>query len=111
MTQIEARVALDHMQLIAVRNALAVEPGLVIESYRVNDKNVAVPMGDRVTHPEGLEILRMTTAVKKQLAITMNVALVENDDKRWSLHKFLRKRRNTRNARRKASGLWIIFAE
>src|SRR5262249_57787221 len=99
MTQIGARVAFDHVQLIAVRNALAIEPGLVIESNRVDDKNVAVPMGDRITHPERLKILRRTRAVKEQFAITMKVTLGEYDHKRWGLDKFLSRGTNARNSR------------
>jgi|SRR5262245_29869638 len=68
-------------------------------------------MCDRITHPERFEILRMTTPVKEQLAITVNVAFIEDDDQRWSLDKFLRKRGNARNIGRKTARLWINFTE
>src|SRR2546426_11838834 len=85
MPEIRPRVAFDDVQILAVWNTLTVEPCLVVKSDRVDDKRVGFPFGNRVAHPQRLQILRMTTTVKEQLAIAMNIAFVENHNQRWRL--------------------------
>ena len=46
-----ARVALGDLQLVAVEIAGAVEPGLVVEARRHDDKRLALPAADRLAHP------------------------------------------------------------
>src|SRR4051812_46731048 len=94
-----------------MRQALAVEPGFIIEADRINDKRVAVPFCNGIAHPQRFEILRMASAVKKELAITMDVPFVKNDDERECLNEFLGKRRNPRDAGRQTMPFRIILAQ
>jgi hypothetical protein len=51
MPQIRTAVPLDNMQRVAMRQALAVQPSLVIEPDRVHHQSVAVPLGHGIAHP------------------------------------------------------------
>src|SRR5262245_11104873 len=53
----------------------------------------------------------MSAAVEEELAIAMNVALIEDNDERWSLNEFLWKRRDPRHACWKTVSFRIVFAE
>src|SRR5580704_1301350 len=59
--------ALDEVQGVAVRVAHAVQPGLVVEIYRVGDQRVSLPMPDRIAHPQGAKSFVMLAAVCKNL--------------------------------------------
>ena len=102
VSQVGPAVAFDHMKLIAVRNSLAVQPGLVIETDRVHNKSVAVPLCNRVSHPQRIKIFGVPATVQKELPIAMHISFIENDDERGRLNKFLRKWRNTRDTGGKA---------
>src|SRR5687768_909200 len=45
------RQALDHLQRVAVEVAGAIEPGLVVQAYRLDDERLALPAAARVAHP------------------------------------------------------------
>src|SRR5438046_2342863 len=111
MPEIRPPVAFRDAQFFTVRHALAVQPRLVVEANRVHDERVAVPLRNRISHPKRLEILRMAASIQKQLAIAMNVSLIQNHDELWSLNEFLGKWRNPRNARGQAMPFRIVFAQ
>src|SRR5262249_30524558 len=49
--EIGSAVALDDMQFLGMRDALAVQPGFVVESDGIDDKRVTIPLGDGIAHP------------------------------------------------------------
>src|SRR6202142_1517977 len=51
MVVVHAAVALFHSHLVAVRGAILVEPGSLIEVIRVDDKRISLPMADCVSEP------------------------------------------------------------
>ncbi len=46
-----ARVALHHVQLVAMEIPSAVEPGLIVEAGDVDHQRVALPVSDGLAHP------------------------------------------------------------
>src|SRR5215471_106909 len=109
--KIRPPVVFDHVQFFAVRHALSIQPGLVVEPDRIDDKRIALPPGDGISHPQRLEIFRMSAAVEKELPVAVNITFIENDNERWSLYEFLRERRDSRNTGRQAMPFRIVFAE
>ena len=71
---VRPRPALDRVQLLGVRRALAIEPELVVEADRVDDERVlAFPAADRMAEPRRIELRRMLAAVHEDLAVAVDV--------------------------------------
>ena len=96
MSEIRTPVAFDDMSLKPMLSTTSVS---------------RVPFRDGIAHPERVKILWMAASIEKQLAIAMNVALIENHDQRWSLNKLLREGRNPRHAGGKTMPFRIVFAQ
>src|SRR5437868_6056656 len=111
MAEIRPAVALGDVQFIGMWYALTVKPGFVIESDGVDDKGVTVPFGNRIAHPQRLEVFRMTATIQKELTIAMDVSLIKNDDQRGRLNELLRKWRNPRDTGRQTMPFRIILAQ
>ena len=111
MTEVGPRIALDHMQLVAVRNPWPFSQVLSLKP--VESTTSASPSQFAMESPihSGSRSFGCAAAVQKELAIAMHVPFVENDDESWSLNEFLRKRRNPRHACRKTMSFRIVFAE
>src|SRR5579864_1664538 len=45
-----------------------VEPGLVVETNRIDDQSVSLPLSNRVAHPAGIQILGMPPPIGPDLA-------------------------------------------
>src|SRR5262249_49397748 len=67
VAEVLARVAFGHVQRIGDGMTVRVEPALVVETLRLHDECVALPLADRVALPRGLHVLRERTAVRKDL--------------------------------------------
>src|SRR5262247_1480813 len=52
MVVVHATVAFFHSHLVAVRGAVLVKPGSVIEAVRIDDKRISLPMADSVSVPK-----------------------------------------------------------
>ena len=63
------------MQLIAVGNALTIQPRLVVEADGIDDERIAIPRCNGITHPERVHVFGMTTSVEEELTIAVHVAL------------------------------------
>jgi len=50
------------MQILAVEVAVAIEPGLIVETDGVHHERVAFPAARGIAHIGGIEILRMRPA-------------------------------------------------
>ncbi len=68
--QIGARDFLDDVEQVGMRITVRVEPGSLIETDRVDDERVFVPMTNRMSHPRRRQriALRMGTAIHEHLA-------------------------------------------
>ena len=66
---IQALPALGQMQLLAARIAEEVNPGFVVETNRINNEGISVPFANRVAHPSGVQIRRVTSTVGINLTI------------------------------------------
>src|SRR5579863_8525240 len=65
MARVGTRPAFDNMHSIAVRMRVVVDPAqLVLESDRVDDQRVALPLANPVSKKGGLDVLRVSAAVE-----------------------------------------------
>src|ERR1700675_2496642 len=48
--------------------AKRIEPALIIQSDRVNDKSISIPFADGIAHPGGFQLFGMTPAIGPDLA-------------------------------------------
>src|ERR1700680_1958367 len=70
---VDTTKALDHVKSFAVRKALHVQPSLVVETDRVDDQRIAIPVADRISHPGWTKILRVLPAIGVDLSNEMVV--------------------------------------
>jgi hypothetical protein len=100
---IEATEALDNVQHVTVWNAIRIEPRLVVEADRVNDKRISFPFAHRVPHIRGLEVFGVSPAVRKNLPDDLN--LEYEDHAVTGLNDFprIRKIQDSRHSRRYTS--------
>src|SRR5262249_25333256 len=82
---IDERIALDSVKLFCMRMALVVEPEFVVESDRIHHQRVVFPMSYGMAVPRRIGIGRMFS-VHKNLPVTMDVALIQDEVMRWALH-------------------------
>ena len=96
--------AFDDVQRIRMRQAHRVEPGLVIETDRVNDQRVAFKFADRVPHVRRFQIARMSSPIHEDLP-HQGLVLVNDHDAVARLNNLPGKRlkHGARNAGRNAS--------
>src|ERR1700688_5271242 len=89
------------MQILGVRMAIIVEPGLVVKTHRVHDERIPLPLANRVSHPGGIQILGMLSPIGVDIAHIM-VILEEHQysagDIR-NLHRLASNEIDPRNAR------------
>jgi hypothetical protein len=52
----------------------------------------------------------MAATVHEELPVAVNISFVENNDELWGLHDFVRERRDSGDAGRKAESFWIMLA-
>src|SRR4030095_1847847 len=97
--------------LLAMGHTLAVQPCFVIEADGVDNKSIAIPFRDGLSHPQWLQILGMSASVEKQLPITVHVSFVQNNHERGSLYELLWKRRDSGNSGGKAMAFGVVFAQ
>src|ERR1700733_8842218 len=85
--------ALNHVQLIAMRMADAIEPGFFVEANRVDDKSIPIPMTDRIAHIRQTDVIaiRMLARIDKNVAYSV-VILIKDKDLFRSLYDLQRKR-------------------
>src|SRR5215472_15245899 len=90
MAEITPSEPLPNPQLLALRVPKRIQPALVVESFRIHDQDIALPMADRITHPGRLRINGKHAAISVYLAV--RVALfVENSHECWRLNDLERK--------------------
>src|SRR5207237_9570814 len=77
---IDARPALDDVQLLRVRIAPVVEPRLVVEADRVDDERVTLPSADRVAPPRRIALIRMLPSVHAELPERVDVPFLPDGD-------------------------------
>src|SRR5271165_6779626 len=104
MVVIDPPEALDEVQSVAMWMTDAVQPGLIVEIYGVNDQRISLPVPDRVSHPHGAEAGVMRTSVRVNLT-PQGVILEKHDDFARRLNKLQRERMNVspRQAGRKTA--------
>src|ERR1700688_1877806 len=51
-----------------MRVGYLIEPGLVVETDRIDDESFSLPLSDRVSHPTGIRILGMSPSIGPDLA-------------------------------------------
>src|SRR3984885_4450662 len=78
------------MQFCAVGVSSAIQPGLVVETDRIYNQRVALPMTDRVPQPRGSESCIVLSPVGENLADEV-VELEQHDHPAWHLHDLHRK--------------------
>jgi hypothetical protein len=59
-----------------------VQPGLIVESRRIDDQRIAVPSADRVAAPRGLRINGKRAAVRVDLPVRVVHFIQHRDDAR-----------------------------
>jgi hypothetical protein len=74
MTQIQPVESLNYVQHFRMGMTLWAlagnnEPGFVIETYRIHNESIGLPMSNRMSSPAGFEVLRVSTAVEKNFAM------------------------------------------
>src|SRR5215471_9481595 len=84
-SQIYARIALDRVQLLAVRMAAEIEPELIVEANSIDDQSVPLPFADGVAVPGGIGIVGVFGLVQEDLSEAVNVALEQEKDVRVCL--------------------------
>src|SRR5580658_9161159 len=77
-----ARVALHHMQRIAVIVAGAIEPARIVEAFHVYHQRISLPVADRLSHP-GVD-RRRTVVLEKDVADRSGI-LVDDYDRARAL--------------------------
>jgi hypothetical protein len=87
-----------------MRVPYAVEPGLIVEVYGINDKRIALPMPDRISHPRGTESGIMHTAIRENLT-PQGIVFEEHQYLAWDLKDLQRRglKENTWHAGRNAA--------
>src|SRR5579862_789142 len=81
----DATDALCEVQILAVRMAHLIEPGLIVETNGIDDEGVPLPFADRISHPRGANVLGMLTPIRKNLAHKM-IVLEQHHDLAGVLH-------------------------
>src|ERR1700730_4957829 len=81
--------ALDNVEIFAVRMAVVIEPSFIVESDRINDEGISLPLANRITPPRGRQILGMLTAVREYFPYEV-IILKQHDHLAWTLQNFHR---------------------
>ena len=75
----EARVALDDVQLIAVRVARRIEPGFIVEVGDIDHQGIALPMAHGIAHGE-VDAVQMRAGAGGYVSDVVQVLVQEDDD-------------------------------
>src|SRR6267154_3960851 len=102
--RVRTPVTLYQVQLLAVGMPISIEPALVIQSDRVDDKSISLPLANGIAHPGGFRVLGMTPPVGPDLAPDALV-FEEHENAVGSLHnlKWLGPVKNSRDTGRIAA--------
>src|SRR4030095_11078330 len=82
---IDAPVSFGEVHRIAVRIAVEIQPGYIVEADRIDDKCVSLPSSDRISHPGWIRIVRKFSSVGPDRA-PMPIVFEEHDDPAWHLN-------------------------
>src|SRR6202030_2182065 len=81
VSEVAAMESLGHTHRFAMGMAESIQPASIIESRRVDDQRIAIPLADGVPQPTRLWIVAWLSPIDKYLA-EAGVLLVEHGDHR-----------------------------
>src|SRR5215469_663332 len=70
-----APIALDYVELLCVWVTDAIEPELIIESDRVHNEGVSLPLSSGIAKPRWIEVLGVAAGVHEDLPVGVHVPL------------------------------------
>src|SRR5690349_12389177 len=108
MTEIAASVLFGDAHGFAARMPKCVEPSLIVEAVGLDDKCVAIPTTDGISHPRRVWILREFAAIGMNLARRI-ATFTQHDELSGCLNNLKRKHQHSqRNAPWQAVHMWIL---
>src|SRR5262249_30219310 len=67
MAEVAPMETLDGMICIAMRMPAVIQIRLIVQSTRIGNECVAIPLPDRITQPDGVHLFRKIAAVREHL--------------------------------------------
>src|SRR3989442_2190451 len=113
VTEVMAAETFDGVIGIAMGMPAVIEVRLIVETDRIHDEGVAIPLANRVTQPCGLRLSRKAAAIRENLPVT---ALVLEKNQRYrrrldDLERCCRYQHGVRYSVRQATPGRPVFAE